>query len=304
MNLPIEIVLNIFKYSTLQEITIVSQTNTYFYSIYKNNQDYIYRILVHQNYSNCDYNIEYTLFKRHLDNYKSRLKSKSQYNYIDAIQSKNITLIQFLDCIGIDINYINRNNDITFDFDLIDRPDLIEEILDENNVDIDIQKIYDNIPLMYSLRYSTPEIINKILDLNPDIHVKNFSSNTPLMYAFKFSTPEIIMRILDCDPDINVPNYNGDTPLMYALEYSTSQIANRILDNIQSQYLQRELIYALKYSTPEIINKILDLHIHANKYDNYAALDRALQFSTPEIIDRIRYNSSQTDVKFKVILDN
>ncbi len=83
-------------------------------------------------------------------------------------------------------------------------------------------------PLMHALKYSTPEIQDKILNLGVNVNVENKDKWTPLMYALRYSTPYIQEKILNLGANANVKNNCGWTVLRFALEYSTQDILEKI----------------------------------------------------------------------------
>ena len=263
-NLPNEIILQQLEKMSHQDLLNTCKTNKRINQICKDNEDYLYKKLIKREFfDNINPKFLYNLFlfnkKKGVDLFD---KSKHFNLYKSAILNNNINQISYLYNIGVSINAVD-NKGMT--------------------------------PLMYSLRnYGTPEIINKILDLNPYINAVDISGMTPLIFSLVYSTPEIINRILDLQVDINVVNKRGNTPLMFALQTSTQQIINRILDlnpdiNVVDKHGDTALMFALQFSTPEIINRILDLNFDINVVDKYGdtPLTIALKYSTPEIINRI-----------------
>jgi hypothetical protein len=164
---------------------------------------------------------------------------------------------------------------------------------------------------MYALQFSTPEIIQKILERNPNIDVKDNDGWTPLMLALRFSTPEIIQMILERNPNIDIQNNDDWTHLMFALRYSTPEIIQKILErntNIDTQHNNgwTPLMLALQYSTPKIIKLILerDPNINIKNNEGETALDisKKVVFKTDGEKEEI-INLIKSKIKFLTLND-
>lgn len=52
-------------------------------------------------------------------------------------------------------------------------------------------------PLMCAVHNSRLDIVNILLHLGADVNAKNFEDETPLIIATKYSTREIVYKLLD-----------------------------------------------------------------------------------------------------------
>lgn len=128
---------------------------------------------------------------------------------LSAIQSKNYIFVeQILNNYSdiIDINYLNIDNNAAIHLIVMtEKIDLLEKILSVDNLNIDIQTSDRENALFISirhLRYTTPEIISKLINVGSNINIKNNKGTTPIMYTIKMlnlylSNNEMIDKIID-----------------------------------------------------------------------------------------------------------
>lgn len=212
------------------------------------------------------------------------IKTRHFYVLRDLIDDDDIPRFKYYINLGIDINARGIYNSTVLIYAL-GRPSsmgMINTILDYKP-DVNIKYVGNSATmLIYSLvHYShAPDLIHRILNLSPDIDIINSNDNaTALMCALRYSTNEIITRILDLGASINVKDHNDKSVLMYALEYSTPDIVNRILDmnpniNDANRYKTTVLMYSMMYCNnhPQIIHRIINLgaDMHAIDNDNHS----------------------------------
>ena len=118
----------------------------------------------------------------------------------------------------------------------------IAKLLIEKNAEINVAKIADGwTPLMIALRRanehpSMPEMAKLLIEKGAKINVANRDSWTPLMFAVKYSTPEIVQLLLDKEADTTPKSKYNKT----AMDYATNENKLVLLKHEQKQMKEKE----------------------------------------------------------------
>ena len=168
------------------------------------------------------------------------------------------------------------------------------ELLINNGAEINVSNNRGLTPLMYALKYSSEDIIKLLIDKGAEINVSDSSGGSPIMYALSFSSDRAVELLIDKNAEINESDIAGWTPLMYALKNSSKKIIELLIDkgakiNVSSIRGGTPLIYASKYSSEDIIKLLIDKGAEINVGDSVGGnpLIYALIYSSKKIIDFI-----------------
>lgn len=165
------------------------------------------------------------------------------------------------------------------------------------NIDVNIQDIYGNTPLILLIHFNAPiNIIKSFLKRNPDVNIMDKNGCNALIVAIskldelyiksKIKMCQIIFELLKRKSDINIQNKDGYNAVMMALDKlnnidSVQKIClNKVLNkmakfdinvNLQNKYGETPLMLCFTNNNYSIItNKILnDDNLDVNILDNY-----------------------------------
>jgi ankyrin repeat protein len=98
------------------------------------------------------------------------------------------------------------------------------DILFEHGADPDIQDNKQMTALMYACKYSTEEVIIKLLHNNADPNIQTNQKWTVLLYACQYSTSTIVRELLNKNANPNNQTIYGETALQRSRSYETTKI--------------------------------------------------------------------------------
>lgn len=103
-----------------------------------------------------------------------------------------------------------------FLFDIVrkESPKILEVYLTENEIDVDIQDICGNTPLMIACSSNAP-LVQTLIDAGADVDIQDICGKTALMIAIK-RQPKVVVPLINTGANINITNSNGMTALMCA----------------------------------------------------------------------------------------
>jgi len=224
---PTELILQQLLNMPYKTMLNTCNSNNSIKSVCDNNEDYIYTKLLERDYMQ---KINYKFLYKLCD-----FESK----YSNGILNKENHFKILTNAIDKGLNYLNK-------------------VLNYNIININI-KGKDNTgtemtPLIYALKYSNSEIVNRLLDFNANV------DNDTLRYAIIKQNRDIVYKILDSNVEISTKE------LIIAIQMGENDIINAILDKIDVKYLNKKyndvtpLNYAIKKNIDiDIINKMKEM---------------------------------------------
>jgi len=213
--------------------------------------------LNHKYYNECFW---FNKLLKQMINDKPELK-KEQYiisinlNFINktldeiyvSLQENNISMCE----ININFNIITK---------LFRNNNLVKYLID-NAIGIKNTK---NMKLIhYICRYSTPELIEYIIDKGIDLECRTNNEWYPIHFICKHSTPELIKYIIDKSVNIECTTKNRWKPIHFICRYSTPELIKYIIDkgvDLECMTNQgwKPIHFIRRHSTPELIKYIID----------------------------------------------
>lgn len=191
-----------------------------------------------------NYPIHYTIFFKNFEIFKYLIdicniyvfdkQKNSLYHYLIKYKDINFFNTFILKKVNINIQNINYETPL-ISASIYNLTDFIISILDQTpNVNIK-EKNNKSTALMIISYYGNIEIFNKILELKPDINIQNLSGDTSLHIAIKENNFEIIDLLILKDINFDLINIDGYT----ALHLILNQIKNNI--NIENYNIKKFL---------------------------------------------------------------
>jgi hypothetical protein len=126
--------------------------------------------------------------------------------------------------------YVSQYNNIilsSFDIKLFKNNDLVKILID-HQINIDNKNNY--LLIHYICYYSTPEMIQYIIDKDVDLECTTNNGWKPIHFICMHSTPEMIKYIIDKGVDLECSNKNGWKPIHFICRYSTPKMIQYIID--------------------------------------------------------------------------
>jgi hypothetical protein len=165
-------------------------------------------------------------------------------------------------------------------------------------------------PIHFICKYSTENIINKILDIyiekNLNLECENNEKFRPIHFICLYSTEKMINKILNIyvEKNLNLECEDNEKwkPIHYICKNSTENMINKILDiyieknlNLECENNEkfRPIHFICSHSTEKMINKILDIYIEKNlnleckNNNNWKPIHFICRHSTEKMINKI-----------------
>jgi len=194
---------------------------------------------------------------------------------INACLSGKITLVQYLNKLGLDINKVYASGKTPLFYACKNGNINLVNFLIEKGNDIDKEDKYGMTPLFIAISSGNEKLIKYLIEQGANINIINKNGMTPLLYACKYENENLVKYLIKHGADVNRENkcdisllsattFCGVSPLFYACEGRNETIVKYLIEhgadiNKKDYFGATPLFYACS-SGNEIIVKYLIEH--------------------------------------------
>ena len=162
----------------------------------------------------------------------SSFASAQSDELLDAIETKNISLVESLVRYGVDPNKS--------------------------------ASIYNVTPLMFAVDAGSVGVVQKLINLGSEIDITDNFGNTPLIHSIKTNKNNIASLLIKNSININMSDDRGISALLYAAKHGNEALFKQILKHGGNLKAidgsgNNALFYAIAGRNKEIINKLLNM---------------------------------------------
>ena len=245
LNQPSELIIKQLLYLDTNSLLQLKLVNKKFYNFIKQNESYIYKKNLEEEYGDWVSNpmVLYYCLQYDINIYEFK-KECAFKNILRKMMFCNNTVFKFL------IKYIHKINSI----DKFGNSILMSLI---TNLHSRIQR-NDNYLI---------QKINILLEKNPNINIKNKYNQTALIYACKFcKNKDIIKKIVDLGGDLYQRDCYGWNAIMYAILYNNREIINYLASI--SKISQYDILEIILYKKDNFIYINSNLEYTMSEHDD------------------------------------
>lgn len=116
--------------------------------------------------------------------------------------------------------------------------------------DVNGRDHFNRTPLFFAAEYSTPEIMQHLIEAGADVNARDLSTGYSLLeYAAMDDMVEIIEMLIKAGADVDAKDKNGDT----ALDVAKAEHAEGAVKALEASYAPREYRCSIHPAPPTII---------------------------------------------------
>ncbi|MBU4305228.1 MAG: ankyrin repeat domain-containing protein [Candidatus Omnitrophica bacterium] len=180
------------------------------------------------------------------------------------------------------------------------------KVLLNAGANINAQDSYGFTPLMIALYKKRHEAAELLLQRGADVKIVNtWNKFTALHYAVVYSTPEIVQMVLNARPDVNAKESRGLTAADFAKKYGNIEVLGMLKKNgVDIPYFgdkNKDIVLAVTTGDREKIKSLIDEGANVNARDKSGTtlLMKAVNNNWPDIVEMLLRKGADAAVKDK-----